>query len=875
MDMSKRLATLVVDHTTYRYWDMTSVGVERLRALPYSLRLLVENLMRSCAEGKCGWERVEAVLHSHSNDSSGEIPFFPHRVLMQDFTGVPAIADLCALRDAVAEAGGDPALINPGIAVDLAVDHSVQMDWHGRTDALEHNVELEYQRNTERYRLLKWAQGAFSNLRIVPPNSGICHQVNLEHLADVTVDQDGLVHPDSVVGTDSHTTMINGLGVMGWGVGGIEAEAAMLGEPYWMHVPRVVGVRLRGKLNPACTPTDVVLTATQMLRSHGVVESFVEYFGEALSSLGVADRAMIANMSPEYGATMGYFPIDERTIEYLHLTGRHSQAILTEAYAKATMLFYDPEHEPVYDDVLELDLASVEPSIAGPARPQDRIPLKRAAETIKQAIPALHSATVSIDGNTHELTDGAVAIAAITSCTNTSNPTVTLGAALLARNALFKGLRAKAWVKTSFAPGSRVVEDYLSKAGLLTSLEQLGFHIAAYGCGTCIGNSGPLVEGVEQANTAGKVVLAAALSGNRNFEGRIHARVGASFLMSPPLVVAYALAGRMDIDFASEPLGTDTTGKAVYLADIWPDSDEVERLMADHVTASAFSERYRDVFIGDSRWRKLPVAHGTTYAWQTDSTYIARPPFVDHLDKATLGFASIRQARVLLAMGDSVTTDHISPAGSIDPASPAGLYLTQAGVPQEQFNSYGSRRGNHEVMVRGTFANIRIKQALSAPSTGGLTRMERGGKLMAVYDAAMAYQASGIPTIILAGKEYGTGSSRDWAAKGPKLLGVQAVLARSFERIHRSNLVGMGILPLEFTSGQSRESLGLDGYERYDIEIPSDLAPRAVLTVRAVCDDGQEKSFQVRCRIDSDIELAYYRNGGILPYVVRTKLGWN
>jgi len=865
MDMSKRLATLVVDHTTYRYWDMTSVGVERLRALPYSLRLLVENLMRSCAEGKCGWERVEAVLHSHSNDSSGEIPFFPHRVLMQDFTGVPAIADLCALRDAVAEAGGDPALINPGIAVDLAVDHSVQMDWHGRTDALEHNVELEYQRNTERYRLLKWAQGAFSNLRIVPPNSGICHQVNLEHLADVTVDQDGLVHPDSVVGTDSHTTMINGLGVMGWGVGGIEAEAAMLGEPYWMHVPRVVGVRLRGKLNPACTPTDVVLTATQMLRSHGVVESFVEYFGEALSSLGVADRAMIANMSPEYGATMGYFPIDERTIEYLHLTGRHSQAILTEAYAKATMLFYDPEHEPVYDDVLELDLASVEPSIAGPARPQDRIPLKRAAETIKQAIPALHSATVSIDGNTHELTDGAVAIAAITSCTNTSNPTVTLGAALLARNALFKGLRAKAWVKTSFAPGSRVVEDYLSNAGLLTSLEQLGFHIAAYGCGTCIGNSGPLVEGVEQANTAGKVVLAAALSGNRNFEGRISPHAKANYLASPPLVVAYALAGTVDLDLEHEPLGVDPNGMPVFLRDLWPTAKEVKAALRK-VTPAMYRKAYSTVFQGSELWDGVPAPRGETFAWDPASTYIRKVPFFDGMAEEAGGPAPIRGARALAVLGDSITTDHISPAGEIPADSVAGQYLISLGVGEDAFNSYGARRGNHEVMVRGTFANPRLRNELAGGREGGYTTLQPDGTPMDIHSACEEYRRRGVPLIILAGKEYGTGSSRDWAAKGPYLLGVRAVIAESFERIHRSNLVGMGIIPLQFEPGQGVRSLGLDGTEEFDVEL--EFKPRALAKVTAR-KGGKGIEFNAIVRIDTPVEVEYLRNGGILQTVLR------
>lgn len=867
MEMPKKTKNLTLNHSSYRYWDIASLGRQRVRTLPYSLRVLLENLVRSHGEKGTPAATVETFFNALQNGQSCEFPFYPARVLMQDFTGVPAVADLCALRDAMVDANADPTSINPGIPVDLVVDHSVQIDAYGCPEALAHNVEQEYVRNGERYRLLKWAQGAFKNFRIVPPNSGICHQVNLEYLASVAMEHESLVYCDTVVGTDSHTTMINGLGVLGWGVGGIEAEAAMLGEPYWMTVPKVIGVKLSGKLTTGCTATDLVLTVTQMLRSYGVVGSFVEYFGPALQDLSVADRATVANMSPEYGATTGFFPIDERTIEYLRFTGREAQAELAEAYAKANLLWYDADDIVRYDDVLELDLSSVEPSIAGPSRPQDRIPLTKAAGTIK----SVHQANITIDGRQHSIKDGAVAIAAITSCTNTSNPTVMLQAALLAKHAVEKGLKKAPWVKTSCAPGSKVVEDYLLNAGLLDYLQQLGFHIAAYGCTTCIGNSGPLHEQIELANREQNVLLAAALSGNRNFEGRIHQRVGASFLMSPPLVVAYAIAGRMDIDFSLEALGRDPNGNPVYLGDIWPTEEELKPIEAASVRTASFVSRYTDIFRGDERWQHLETPQGATYAWQSDSTYIARPPFIGPLHQDCRDIQSIRRARALLVMADSVTTDHISPAGSIDPSYPAGRYLLEKGVAQADFNSYGSRRGNHEVMVRGTFANIRIKQLLSHPQVGGFTRMERDGNLVHVYDATMEYAKRNIPCIVIAGKEYGTGSSRDWAAKGPKLLGIRAVIAQSFERIHRSNLVGMGILPLQFIGQDSRESLALTGYETFDIELPKQLSPGQSLNVKATSDNGSVQTFSVLCRLDSAIEIAYYRNGGILPYVFRAK----
>lgn len=867
--------TMIIEGTTYRYHDITRFAGQRIAEVPYSLRILLENLMRHQQAMQLPDAVLEAVVDRHASvPRPEEIPFHPSRVLMQDFTGVPAIVDLAALRDAVADAGKDPRKINPQVPVDVIVDHSVQIDRYGTTDSLAYNVRLEYARNHERYSLLKWAQHAFSNMRIVPPNSGICHQVNLEHLAECVRAEQGFLLPDSLVGTDSHTTMINGLGVMGWGVGGIEAEAVMLGQPYFMPIPEVVGVRLSGKMDAICTATDLVLTLTNLLRKMGVVGSFVEYFGPGLASLELPDRATIANMSPEYGATMGFFPVDERTIEYLQLTGRDEQARRTEAYCRANALFHDPRTAPKYDRLLELDLATVEPSMAGPSRPQDRIGLQHARKSIltSSSIGKKDPVEIELDGQRLSIPDGAVAIAAITSCTNTSNPAVMIAAGQVARKALEMGLHVAPWVKTSLAPGSRVVEDYLRKSGLLSDLEQLGFNIAAYGCTTCIGNSGPLLSAVERVQREQDLTLAAVLSGNRNFEGRIHKNVKASFLMSPPLVVVYALAGRVDIDLSKEPVGFDRDGKPVFLRQLWPDSRETAAMVKNHVTREAFIETYRNVFTGDQRWQALSAPDGDTYGWDEQSTYIARVPFFEHFPNQPPRIGTIRGARALLVMGDSVTTDHISPAGSIEPSYPAGTYLSSLGVPQEQFNSYGSRRGNHEVMMRGTFANTRIKQKLSSPKEGGFTRKLPGGKLMHVYDAAMAYREEGADLVILAGKEYGTGSSRDWAAKGTNLLGVRAVIAESFERIHRSNLVGMGVLPLTFKEGQSIESLGLDGTETYSIELHEQLLPKSDLQMNITSKDGRSRAITLTCRLDSPIEVSYFEHGGILHYVLRRLL---
>lgn len=864
--------TMIVDGKTYRYHDIARFAGGSLRDVPYSLRVLLENLMRH--QEALGLD--DGVLRAVADrtgevERPAEVPFHPARVLMQDFTGVPAVVDLAALRDAVAEAGKDPRRINPRVPVDVIVDHSVQIDSYGKPDSRSINVAKEYERNHERYSLFKWAQKAFSNLRIVPPNSGICHQVNLEYLADCVREEQGFLFPDSLVGTDSHTTMINGLGVMGWGVGGIEAEAVMLGQPYFMPIPPVVGVRLSGKMDSKCTATDLVLTLTNLLRKLGVVGSFVEYFGPGLPSLELPDRATIANMSPEYGATMGFFPVDERTIEYLQLTGRDAQARRTEAYCKANSLFHDPSAEACYDEILELDLSTVVPSIAGPSRPQDRISLDGAPEAIDARVHIEPAKTISVDldGVAVDLPDGAVAIAAITSCTNTSNPAVMIAAGLVAQRAVARGLTVAPWVKTSLAPGSQVVTDYLEHAGLLPYLEALGFHIAAFGCTTCIGNSGPLHPAIEDAQKAHDLTLAAVLSGNRNFEGRIHKSVKASFLMSPPLVVAYALAGRIGIDLVREPLGLDAGGVPVYLHELWPESEVTTSLAHTNVTRGSFIEKYRDVFGGDERWDNLYAPEGDTYRWDPDSTYIAKAPFFEGFPKQPPKAGSITNARALLVMGDSVTTDHISPAGSIDPTYPAGTYLTSLGVDADAYNSYGSRRGNHEVMVRGTFANTRIKQKLSAPKEGGFTRKLPEGALMHVFDAAAAYQAEGTDLLVIAGKEYGTGSSRDWAAKGTSLLGIRAVLAESFERIHRSNLVGMGVLPLTFLPGDSIASLGLDGTETYSLDIPLEISPRMLLPLAINRADGTMVRVEVRCRLDSPIEIAYFHHGGILHYVLR------
>ncbi|BCW97747.1 MAG: aconitate hydratase [Armatimonadota bacterium] len=865
-----------------------------LERLPYSLRILLENLLRTedgisvTAEdiaALAGWD-PQAIPER-------EIAFTPARVLLQDFTGVPCVVDLAAMRDAMAELGGDPSRINPLQPVELVIDHSVQVDAFGRPDALLINVEREFQRNRERYSFLKWGQSAFRNFRAVPPSTGIVHQVNLEYLARVVFTaeaDDGSLsaYPDTLVGTDSHTTMINGLGVLGWGVGGIEAEAAMLGQPVSMLIPSVVGFRLTGALTEGATATDLVLTVTQILRQKGVVGKFVEFFGPGLATLPLADRATISNMCPEYGATCAIFPVDAETLRYLRHSGRSEEHIqLVEAYFKEQGLFHSPEApEAVYSDVLELDLSSVEPSVAGPRRPQDRVPLSKTADSFREALPSLLGPSASgagaasavrarLDGQEFELTHGSVVIAAITSCTNTSNPSVMIAAGLLARNAVERGLRSKPWVKTSLAPGSRVVTRYLEAAGLSRYLDEIGFNTVGYGCTTCIGNSGPLPEAISRAIAEGGLVTASVLSGNRNFEGRINPEVRANYLMSPPLVVAFALAGRIDIDLAAEPLGTDREGQPVYLRDIWPSQEEINRVIQQCVTRELFEETYSAVFKGDENWNSIEVPAGDRFAWDESSTYIRRPPYFDGMrPDEPQSVEDIRGARVLAFLGDSITTDHISPAGSIKPDSPAGKYLLERGVPQAEFNSYGSRRGNHEVMVRGTFANVRIRNRLAPGTEGGFTTHIPSGEVMTIFDAAVRYSEAGIPLIVLAGKEYGSGSSRDWAAKGPFLQGVKAVIAESFERIHRSNLVGMGIVPLQFAPGTNADTLGLTGTEVFDIQgiaeaIATGFASGRTARVTARAEDGRTIEFQVTIRIDTPREADYYRNGGILQYVLR------
>jgi len=865
-----------------------------LERLPYSLRILLENLLRTedgisvTAEdiaALAGWD-PQAIPER-------EIAFTPARVLLQDFTGVPCVVDLAAMRDAMAELGGDPSRINPLQPVELVIDHSVQVDAFGRPDALLINVEREFQRNRERYSFLKWGQSAFRNFRAVPPSTGIVHQVNLEYLARVVFtaeSHDGTLsaYPDTLVGTDSHTTMINGLGVLGWGVGGIEAEAAMLGQPVSMLIPSVVGFRLTGALKEGATATDLVLTVTQILRQKGVVGKFVEFFGPGLATLPLADRATISNMCPEYGATCAIFPVDAETLRYLRHSGRSEEHIqLVETYFKEQGLFHTPETpEAVYSDVLELDLSTVEPSVAGPRRPQDRVPLSRTADSFREALPSLLGPSASgadaapavrarLDGQEFELTHGSVVIAAITSCTNTSNPSVMIAAGLLAKNAVERGLRSKPWVKTSLAPGSRVVTRYLEAAGLSRYLDEIGFNTVGYGCTTCIGNSGPLPEAISQAIAEGGLVTASVLSGNRNFEGRINPEVRANYLMSPPLVVAFALAGRIDIDLASEPLGTDSDGKPVYLRNLWPSQAEINQVIERCVTRELFEETYSAVFQGDENWNSIEVPAGDRFAWDESSTYIRRPPYFDGMrPEEPDSVEDIRGARVLAFLGDSITTDHISPAGSIKPDSPAGKYLLERGVPQAEFNSYGSRRGNHEVMVRGTFANVRIRNRLAPGTEGGFTTHIPSGEVMTIYDAAVRYSEAGIPLIVLAGKEYGSGSSRDWAAKGPFLQGVKAVIAESFERIHRSNLVGMGIVPLQFAPGENADSLGLTGREVFDIQgvaeaIASGFASGRTAQVTARTEDGRTIEFQATIRIDTPREADYYRNGGILQYVLR------
>ncbi|HXM93033.1 MAG TPA: aconitate hydratase AcnA [Candidatus Dormibacteraeota bacterium] len=848
-----------------------------LSALPFSLRILLENLLR-CEDGRFVHSAdIQALANWKPGAPEKEIAFMPARVLLQDFTGVPAVVDLATMREAVKRMGGNPKRINPLFPAELVIDHSVQVDSFANVNAFGLNAELEFQRNVERYAFLRWGQTAFQNFKVVPPDTGICHQVNLEYLARVVCavpsGNRAEAYPDSVVGTDSHTTMVNALGVFGWGVGGIEAEAAMLGQPSSMLIPEVVGFRLHGKLQEGATATDLVLTVTEMLRKKGVVGKFVEFFGSGLSTLSVPDRATIANMSPEYGATMGFFPVDAETLAYLQFTARPAEQIaLVEAYCKEQMLFRtDATPAPCFNDTLELDLGTVEPTVAGPKRPQDRVSLRNAKSSFTKVVEGTPDKHVRVrnNGDSFDLSSGAVVIAAITSCTNTSNPSLMLGAALLAKKAVDRGLKVKPWVKTSLAPGSKVVTDYLNAAGLMPYLEKLNFHLVGYGCTTCIGNSGPLPDSIGAAIKDHNLIAVAVLSGNRNFEGRIHPLVRANYLASPPLVVAYALAGRMDMDLTTEALGTDPAGKSVYLRDIWPTPQEIEDTVRKSVSSEMYRKEYAEVFEGDAHWKSMPVPQGDLYQWDPKSTYIKLPPYFDNMPKTPPPLADIHGARVLAILGDSVTTDHISPAGSIPVDSPAGKYLIANGVKPHDFNSYGARRGNHEVMVRGTFANIRLRNQLAPGTEGGWTLYLPSNEKMPIYDAAVRYREAGIPLIVLAGKEYGSGSSRDWAAKGTRLLGVRAVIAESYERIHRSNLIGMGVLPLEYKLSENRESLGLTGNEVFEIEGVASLSAKKAVTVRAKSPEGTEKTFSAIARVDTPEEVVYYHHGGILQYVLR------
>ena len=894
---------LKVGKRSYRYFSLAALasqGWGELDKLPFSLKVLLENLLRFQDGSTVTEDDIKALVKwTETRTSDREIAYRPARVLMQDFTGVPGVVDLAAMRDAIAAAGGDPERINPLTPVDLVIDHSVMVDRFGNPTAFADNVQIEYERNRERYEFLRWGQQAFRNFRVVPPGTGICHQVNLEYLAKGvwTSEADGATwaYPDTLVGTDSHTTMINGLGVLGWGVGGIEAEAAMLGQPVSMLIPEVIGFKLSGKLHEGITATDLVLTVTEMLRKRGVVGKFVEFYGDGLADLTLADRATIANMAPEYGATCGFFPIDARTIEYMKLSGRDDDTLaLVEAYCKAQGLWRDNgQPDPVFTDTLSLDLADVRPSLAGPKRPQDRVLLGKVPEVFLEvqrqqapsqdvadmqseggaqaAVGAAHTGEVpvEIDGEKHLLKHGDVVIAAITSCTNTSNPGVMLAAGLLAKNAREKGLTRKPWVKTSLAPGSKVVTDYLTRAGLQDDLDALGFNLVGYGCTTCIGNSGPLPEAIEKGISQGDLVVASVLSGNRNFEGRVHQSVKTNWLASPPLVVAYALAGSVKIDISKDPLGKDKHGKPVYLKDIWPSNSDIQ-VALQSVTGEMFRTQYASVFDGDEEWRALPAPSSKTYTWKKDSTYIQHPPFFEGLSKQIPDIKPISNARILALLGDSITTDHISPAGSIKSDSPAGHYLQGHGVEPIDFNSYGSRRGNHEVMMRGTFANIRIRNEMVPGVEGGFTRHMPQGETLPIYGAAMRYVKDGVPSVVIAGKEYGTGSSRDWAAKGTNLLGVKAVIAESFERIHRSNLIGMGVLPLQFTGGDTRLSLSLDGSEIIDIpELGNGIKPGQQVKVVIHYDDGRQNVIHCLCRLDTGTEVEYYRHGGILHYVLR------
>jgi aconitate hydratase len=894
-------STLHINGRTYHYYRIQALeeqGIGPVMQLPFSIKILLESLLRNMENRAITEEHIRRLANWQprpaENGEVHEIPFLPARIVLQDFTGVPAVVDLAAMRQSVHDLGGDPAKINPLVPVDLVIDHSVQVDTFGSADSLNKNVEIEFKRNEERYKFLHWATKAFQNFRVIPPSAGIVHQVNLEYLASVVQQKQTGEHtevfPDSLVGTDSHTTMINGLGVLGWGVGGIEAEAGMLGQPLYFVTPEVIGFRLTGRLPEGSTATDLALTITNILRKKGVVGKFVEFFGKGLSTISLADRATVANMAPEYGATMGFFPVDEETLNYLRMTGRSEELVaLVEAYTKAQGLFRtDETPDPVYTDIVELDLSTVLPTMAGPRRPQDRIELTHMKQRFEQALtqpvreggfgltPEQAGRKVTVrhaDGTTSELGNGSVVIAAITSCTNTSNPSVMLAAGLLAKKAVEKGLKRNTNVKTSLGPGSRVVADYLEKAGLLPYLEQLGFHIVGYGCTTCIGNSGPLIPEVAEAIQANELTVASVLSGNRNFEGRIHPLVKANYLASPPLVVAYALAGTVKIDPYKDPIGYGHDQRPVYLKDIWPSGEEVEQAIRSSISPEMFRKRYENVLEFNERWNALPTPEGDLYAWDPNSTYIQQPDFFVGLSRDVKPIREIHGAYVLALLGDSVTTDHISPAGAIPPSSPAGKYLMEKGVKPEDFNSYGSRRGNHEVMVRGTFANIRIRNQMAPGTEGGFTTYVPDHEVMTIYEAAMKYLKQDLPTVVIAGKEYGTGSSRDWAAKGTYLLGVRAVIAESFERIHRSNLVGMGVLPLQFVPGEDRNTLGITGQERFDIlGLNDQLQPNQKLRVRMTRQDGTSSEFDVVTRLDSHIEIDYYRNGGILQTVLRKLL---
>ena len=860
--MSDHTNSFSIKEKTYKYYDLKSLDSEKVDRLPFTHKILLENALRHAENDHEGPKDVETILNwNPKSDQSTEISFTPSRVILQDFTGVPAVVDLATMRDAVVSMQGDPKDINPLSPAELVIDHSVQVDHFGSLDALEKNNKVEFQRNQERYRFLRWGQDAFSNFEVVPPNTGIVHQVNLEYLGRVVFSKDdSLAYPDTLVGTDSHTTMINGIGCLGWGVGGIEAEAAMLGQPITMLLPEVIGVSVKGSLKEGVTATDLVLTLTEILRNYGVVGKFVEFFGDGLDHLPVSDRATLSNMAPEFGSTCAIFPIDEATIRYLKLSGRHEEQVeLVETYSKIQGLWRESDSKITYTDVIELDLSEIEPCLSGPKRPQDRIKLKDVASVVKSEIGDESS---SLD----EISSGSVLIAAITSCTNTSNPTVMVAAGLVAKKANALGLKSKEWVKTSLAPGSKVVTKYLEKSGLLPELETMGFNIVGYGCTTCIGNSGPLDPAVAKRVQENNISASSVLSGNRNFEGRIHPLVKHNFLASPPLVVAYAIAGSTMLDLTNEPLG-NVEGKDIFLKDIWPSQNEIEKIIEETIDPVMFSKAYEDSIQGDDAWKNLETPQGEIYEWQENSTYIKKPPYFESMSMDIPGIKTIQNARALALLGDSVTTDHISPAGNIDPESPAGRYLKDNGVERKDFNSYGSRRGNHEVMMRGTFANIRLRNKLAPGTEGGWTKLSENEEPISIFEAAEEFRSSDTDLIVLAGKEYGTGSSRDWAAKGVSLLGVKAVIAESYERIHRSNLIGMGVLPLEFNNGESAESIGLNGFENFDIE--SITKDSRVLSVKAKSIDGEVNTFEVKIRIDTPKEWEYFEHGGILHYVIR------